>query len=246
MPWKLNMRGFTGMNNTDAFLEKYKQVEAEVRSQYNYDGNSTFAFLQGLPKYKQMATTIKTCREVRNLLQHVPKYNGEYSIVPSDDLVTFLDKLIQKVSERKTCSDVGIRFKDIYWRALDDSVKEAMHVMRQRTYTHVPILDDKQHVIGVFDENSVFDYLADEGIIDVDEDLQFRSIQKYLSVSGREMEEFLFLRPSAYVEDLEVLIDQAFNVSKRVGMAFLTQDGKKDSPLFGIVTPWDIIASNQT
>ena len=60
------------------------------------------------------------------------------------------------------------------------------------------------------------------------------------------MEEFLFLRPSAYVEDLEVLIDQAFNVSKRVGMAFLTQDGKKDSPLFGIVTPWDIIASNQT
>ena len=112
--------------------------------------------------------------------------------------------------------------------------------MRQRTYTLVPILDDKQHVIGVFDENSIFDYLAGEGIIDVDEDLQFRSIQKYLSVSAREMEEFLFLRPSAYLEDMEALIDQAFNKFTRVGMAFLTQDGKKASPLFGIVTPWDI------
>lgn len=231
------------MNSTDVFLDKYKQVEAAVRMVYSYDGESPLAFLKDLPQFKRFSRTIDTCRGIRNILQHSPKINGEYPLTPCNDLLPFLDRLIQCISERKRCSDIAIRYKDIFWCSLDDSVKDAMRQMRNCMFTHAPILDEDKRVIGVFDENSIFEYIADEGIVDIDDNIRFRTIQKHLSLTEREMEEFLFVAPGKYVEDLEEQIEEKFHNNKRVGIVFLTADGKQTSSLYGIITPWDIIAA---
>ena len=88
----------------------------------------------------------------------------------------------------------------------------------------------------------MFNYIAENEIIDVDDKLSFSDILQYLSVKGREMEEFLFIKPSMYVEDLEKEIQKYFNKNKRVGIAFLTTNGRENDPIQGIITPWDIIS----
>ena len=232
------------MNNADVFIEKYKELERMVRDTYHLKQEDSISYyLTRQEKYRKYKADIQYCQDIRNWLQHERKVNAEFAILPNDAIIGFIDNLISKIAGRKRCADIAIRGKDIYWRSLGDSVKDAMQEMRRCMYTHVPILTADQRVIGVFDENSIFDYLADEGIIDIDDDLRFDTIQKYISVTGREMEEFIFIKSTVYVDDLEDLIEKAFHNGKRVGMAFLTADGRQASPLYGIVTPWDIIAA---
>ena len=234
------------MNNAEVFIEKYKELERVVRETYHLKQEDSISYyLTHQEKYRKYKADIQYCQDIRNWLQHERKVNSEFAILPNEAIIGFIDSLISKIEGRKRCSDIAIWEKDIYWRSLDDRVKDAMQEMRKRTYTHVPILDSDRRVIGVFDENSVFDCLADAGIVDIDDALRFETIQKYLSVSGREMEEFIFMKAAEYVDELEDRVEQAFRKGKRVGMAFLTADGRQTSPLFGIVTPWDIIAADR-
>ena len=41
--------------------------------------------------------------------------------------------------------------------------------------------------------------------------------------------------------NLEKIFEKHFRKGQRVGMAFLTADGKATSKLMGIITPWDMI-----
>ena len=93
-----------------------------------------------------------------------------------------------------------------------------------------------------FDENSIFNYLADEEIIGVDDTLTFNDIKKYITLDNREMETFLFFKADAFVEELNRKIESEFNNGRRVGIAFMTATGKQSESLQGIITPWDIIA----
>lgn len=116
-----------------------------------------------------------------------------------------------------------------------------MAVMRERGFTHVPILDDNGAVIGVFDENSVFTYIADEKIVSIDDGLKFSDIQKHLSIEGREMEEFIFVKADSYVVELERLVENAFLKGRRIELALVTASGSPKEKLRGIITPFDII-----
>ena len=74
----------------------------------------------------------------------------------------------------------------MYCRTIDDSVVATIEEMRRNTFTYVPIVDGKK-VIGIFDENSLFFYVADKGTVDL-EDFYFAAIKDYIGLDGREME----------------------------------------------------------
>jgi len=230
------------MTNSEIFLEKYKQLEETVRSTYNLRNEDSISYyLSGQSKYKQYADDIRYCQEVRNLLSHKKKINNSFAIEPNEKMIQFIENLINSIKNRPKCSDIQIKFKDVYWRSISDNVKATMSVMRDKLFTHVPILDEDGFVIGVFDENSVFTYIADEEIVSIDETLKFADIKKYLSIIGREMESFVYIKASAYVEELESIIEEAFNKGHRIGLAFVTVNGSPKDKLQGIITPWDII-----
>ena len=230
------------MDKSQLFIEKYKELEAVVRKTYGLpEQDSISYFLKKQDKFKRYYDEISFCQEVRNFMQHKKKINGRFAIEPNDEMLSFIEQLIAKVASRPQCKDICIKFKDIEWRSPSDSVKATIKIMRQKVYTHIPIIENGV-LIGVFDENSLFNYIAENEIIDVDDKLSFSDILQYLSVKGREMEEFLFIKPSMYVEDLEIEIQKYFNKNKRVGIAFLTTNGRENDPIQGIITPWDIIS----
>ncbi len=230
------------MSNSELFLEKYKELEKAVRSTYNLrEQDSISYYLRERSEYKQYAEDIAYCQKVRNFLCHETKLDGDFAIEASDGMIKFIDKLILDIESQPKCSDIQICLCDVYWRFLTDSVKETMAVMRERGFTHVPILDDNGAVIGVFDENSVFTYIADEKIVSIDDGLKFSDIQKHLSIEGREMEEFIFVKADSYVVELERLVENAFLKGRRIELAFVTASGSPKEKLQGIITPFDII-----
>ena len=233
------------MTNADVFIEKYKLLEEAVRSTYHLeDGDSISYYLRGQAKYQRYRNEIKYCQDVRNLLSHKKKVDDRFAVEPSQQMIWFIDRLIEQIKNRARCCDVQIGIQKVYWQPINGSVKASMKMMRENLYTHIPILEDGR-VIGVFDENSVFNYLADEEIVAIEDNLTFENIRDYISLNGREMEEFLFFKSASYVDELEKEFDKALQKGKRIGVAFLTQTGKASDKLQGIITPWDMIAASE-
>jgi predicted transcriptional regulator len=231
------------MDNSQLFIEKYKELEAVVRKTNGLpEQDSISYFLKNQNKFNRYYDDISFCQEVRNFMQHKKKINARFAIEPNDAMLVFIEQLINRVTSRPQCKDICIKFQDIEWRSLSDSVKSTIKIMRQKVYTHIPIIENGV-LIGVFDENSLFNYVAENEIIDVDNKLCFADIRQYLSFQGREMEEFLFVKSTMYVEDLEKEIQKYFSKNKRVGIAFLTVNGRENEPIQGIITPWDIISA---
>ncbi len=234
------------MDNSQIYIEKYKRLEAVVRRVYRLPKKDSISyFLKHQKQFSKYYDDISYCQEVRNFMQHREKVNNRFAIEPNDAMLAFIDQLIQKIENRPKCRDICIKLRNIERRTLSDSVRETIKVMRRMVYTHIPIFENGV-LVGVFDENSLFNYVAENEIVDVDDDLTFADIREYLSLQGREMEEFLFVRASMYVEDLEKEIQRYFNQNKRVGIAFLTANGRENEPILGMVTPWDILSVPET
>lgn len=231
------------MDNAEIFIEKYKQLEKVVRSTYNLKASDSVAYyLKNQNRFKEFKEEIDYCREVRNLLSHREKINNDFTVKPSVGMIEFIDTLIEKVRSRTKCLSIAIDLPHVFWQDLNGNVKDTMKMMQQKLYTHVPILENGV-VVGVFDENSVFNYLADEEIVCVDDNLTFEDIKSFLSLADREMEEFVFIGKNYYVDELEEKIEQAFHRGKRIGLAFITENGKPTQKIQGLITPWDIISA---
>lgn len=232
------------INNAEIFIEKYKELENVVRTTFNLNNEDSISFfLTKQYKYQNDKEEIRYCQEIRNLIQHKKKLGDAYPIQPTVETIDFITALIEKVKNKKRCNDICVRFKDIYKNELDDKVKDAMHVMKREHFTCVPIMNGKK-VIGVFDENSLFEYLAQEEIIEIDSNLTFRDIEAFLSITEREMEEFVFFKSQEFVENLEIEFEKSLNRKKRISAVFLTPNGNKNEDITGLITAWDILGNS--
>lgn len=231
--------------DTNDYINKYIQLEKTVRKTYNLRKRDSISyFLSHKENFKELHYDIQYCQDVRNWLQHNKKINKDFAITPNDVMIDFIDSLIERIKSRSKCPDICIKVNDVYYQNIDGNIQTTIKAMRENCFTHIPILKDNI-VVGIFDENSVFNYIADNKIVMIDSKLKFSDIKQYLSIDDREMESFVFMPYDSYVEKLEDLIEMEFKKGKRIGMALLTSDGNKASPLMGIITPWDIIQSER-
>lgn len=230
------------MPNAEIFIEKYKQLEEVVRSTYNLkNSDSISAYLSSQNIYQRYRDEIRYCQEVRNLLSHKKKISNNFAVEPSQQMIDFIDNLIKKIKKRTKCYEIQISESHVCWKSINDSVKDTIKEMSKKLYTHIPILENGV-VIGVFDENSIFNYLSKQEIIMIEDKTIFNDIKDYIGLSDREMEEFIFFSPNSYLEELENEFEKAYRRGKRIGIAFITQNGSPYEKLQGIITPWDMIA----
>lgn len=230
-------------SNAEVFIEKYKELEEAVRNTYHLNRRDSISFfLERQEKYKSDKNEIRYCQEIRNLLQHKRKIGNAYPVEPTDKTIAYISSLIGKVRNRKKCCDICVRFSDIYRQTIDGNVKATVNVMREKAYTCVPIMDGKR-VVGVFDENSLFNYIGENGTNKLDGEFTFKDIERYLSLENRELEEFLFFDDSKLVDDLEYEFEKSFRRGKRIALVFLTPTGKADEEIVGMLTAWDVLGN---
>jgi len=233
------------MDNSEMFLEKYKNLEKAVRKTYGLKrAESISRYLTDKTKYKKFEDEIRYCQEVRNFLVHEKKISNDFAVEPSDAMINFIEELTKSIINLPKCHHIQVKFKNIYWRKMSDSVSETIAVMKERGFTDVPILNERGVVVGVFNENSVFCCIAEGKDVSADKDLCLCDIKEHLSISDRETESFVFVRPSLYVWELEDMIENALKTDRRIGIAFVTASGRDDEKLQGIITPWDVIKAN--
>lgn len=230
------------INRTEEFLDKYKQMETLVRNEYNLDNNeSVMNFLINNKDFKVIENELDLCRDTRNLLSHNPKINGEYAVYPSEEMIKLLDKVIQKVARPLKASNVMVKKSELCYMSMEDKVRDAMATMKENSYKHIPILEDGV-LVGLFSAKTVLDIMVTEGADAFSAEITFDMIQKYISIENVTSNKFTFVGNSTLVNEIKDIFKEDIDNKERINIIFVTQHGKRDEKLLGIITAWEIAA----
>ncbi len=230
------------MKNTDLFIDLYKQLEQLAVRKYNYpeDGKAVYN-LSLRPEFASLRAELDYCRAVRGILQHKPKIGSSYAVEPSDEMIALLQTTLNKVKNPPRAKDIAIPFGSILYKSMNDLVLPTMMEMQEKVYTHIPILQDGV-VVGVFSENTVFSYLADEQIVEIAQNMRFSDLAGYLPIEKHRAESFRFIGQTKLISEIRGIFEDALSRQDRIGLMFITKSGNPKEPLLGILTAWDVAA----
>lgn len=227
------------MKKTEEFIEKYKHLEALIRTNYNLKNDiSLITFFNSNSIFKPYLEKMRYIQDVRNLLQHKYKIGDEYPFEVADSLIKELDKMLETFSIRKRCKDIMLPYEKVYTASLDDKLYKTILHLKDKMYNHVPILQNNS-LIGVFDEISLYELYING--IKLNEETSFKDIRRYIDLFYRKREKFIFFDENDYIDNLILEFDKAYQEGKRIGLVFLNSSGKIDNHFNGIISTSDII-----
>lgn len=230
-------------NITEEFLDKYKQMENIVRNEYNLgDNDSIVNFLINSKEFKHIENELDLCRDTRNLLSHNPKINGEYLVYPSEEMIKLLDEVIQKVTKPLKASNVMVKKSELCFMSMQDKVKDAMITMKEHSYKYIPILEDGV-LVGMFSAKTILDIMTSEGVDAFKDDATFESISKYIAIENVSSKTFAFVGNSTPLCEVKDIFKEDVEHKERINIIFVTQHGKSDEKLLGIITAWEIASA---
>lgn len=235
------------MTNAEIFIEKFKELENLLRNKFGIQdySRSVLKEIENKPQFRHLKDDLNYIREIRNILQHKPSINGEFPIQPNSEINNNMQRIIDYINNPPKAYNYCIKIDNVCYADKDDIIFPYMQAMKENVYTHIPILDSGV-VKGVFSENTLFGALIEDELVYEKDKTTFSSplIKKYSELNNHASESFEFIRKDLYLEDVKVIFRKNFIANKRLAMVFITQNGRPEEKLLGIITPWDILIND--
>lgn len=224
-------------NKAGQFLERYREIEEWVLNNLNI---SEMKELEQMPQYKGIRSNLAFCRMLRNLLSH---YDWSKA---GNDLVIVTEQAVRQVNNLYyslnpvSLMRVAIRAGQIFASSPEDSVLAAVKVMQRNDYSYIPIVDNHR-IVGVFSTKTIMLLVANNTSFAFTESLKFKDIKDYIRLIDEPNAHYGFINPNMTVEDVSLKFQRSKARRVRLDMLFITDNGRSDGTLQGMVTPVEII-----
>ena len=155
-----------------------------------------------------------------------------------------IDDELGHSKESMIVADFWIPRDKIISCSLSDTISSVIVRMMDKRVSHVPVLNERMKVIGVFSENTMMkvwrantrlSHSATMRNID-----RFLSIDKNKSTDKQKFDVFKFVSKVTTAASLQKTFQTALENDERIGLFLVTENGNKNEPLLGITTAWDI------
>lgn len=184
-------------------------------------------------------------RDVRNALQH-PKHSSKGpSVEVSESFLREVQGLLSQLLNPVTASDVGVPRRDISIARPDDSLGQLAALMKRNGFSHLPILNERGAVFGVFNEAAVFDFIWGEQETIIGRDMRLSDILSNCAIDVERTETFKFVKPGTQLDFLVGMFRSIGSAKTRLGAVFVTASGQRNEPLQRMITAWDVLAADQ-
>lgn len=246
-----NIVNFTEEGNK--LIDLFKELEEIIRKKCNVSGiiteNTTLDFqIKELSKknsvVRKYQDELMIIKQVRNINTHQRNDKYGYVVCPNPDMNIKLKTIIDEIKNPPTIynSNICVKRQNMYCRNIDDTIEETIKVMIEKVYTHIPIFENDV-LVGVFSENTLLDIVNKETGILIGKDTTFRAFQDYLKIENHSSEEFKFISRNKNIYDIEDIFKDYFTRNKRLGCVYITENGKENEKILGMLTAWDIFGN---
>ncbi len=235
------------MTPSEEFLDLYKNIEETLQLRYQSKankrvGNPIMRFMD-TPEGKRFKEELNLCREVRNLLSHHARFDGEDAVQPSQKLIDFLARLLRYLENPPNAATIATPLHALLRARKDDSLVSLLNRMEERGFSHVPVLEDNR-LYGVLSVGTMFSYVKKNPDEPLGHDATVGRLWELLPVEQHINERFAFVSPDCPYESLRAYFNEGGPKKKRLAALFVTKNGQSDSALIGMMTPWDLLRVN--
>ena len=220
------------------FLDMYKQLEDALEDKYRHARRRCSSVVFEFTKDEESAPIrdkLNVCRELRNLLTHNANLQGVPVAEPSGPLMEAMQEVLDFVRRPPLALEFATKGEQVMRATSHQKVLRVMELMEKNGYSHVPVMKDGRFY-GVFSVGAVFRYVLRRRGKGLDPEATIKDLKGYLAVEEH-TENYEFVPADASY----IAVRQRFELprakNKRVAVIFITQDGKPDQPLLGMLTP---------
>lgn len=136
--------------------------------------------------------------------------------------------------------DKMIKATEVYTMTFEGSILDAIHKMREKNYTHTPIVEQSQ-VVGVFSENTVFKSLCTDLKVPIDDKLTFRGIERHICIEATSSI-YMFVKQDDLMSDVRDRFEREHKKNDRKDLILVTSDGTSNGQFLGLLTSYDLIS----
>ena len=227
------------MTTESIFTERWKVLESATRSAFpTWDGKEVEKFLKKMHVEGVDFTRLMALRMVRNAFAHNPMLDGRPIVSLNAGVIPFLDDVIAHIKKLPMAANILIPRSAVFSGLLNDTIASVVETMLKNVYSHVPVLDAEGKVVGVFSESTMLE-MNKAGIKD-DGKTTLNAVAEFLPCDRHVAEVFKFVPKNDSIAHIRHLCAEALQRHERIGMFFVTENGKSDELLLGILTVWDV------
>ena len=228
------------------FLRFYNELDSLLARHYgDYDRNHSVIarYASELSRSASFSVSLRgkkldEARAIRNTLVHDLDMNENRFISVSPTLLTFLQEEIARLSSPKTASSISTPISRLINARLEDKVGVLFSTMAEKGYMQRPVLSASKRLLGVLSPNAMLVYLIRH---DYSSTLTLQEMEEELKIENHICECYAFLPRNASIEEVEAIYNEHYLKGKKLAMVFLTESGKKEEAILGIITPHDIV-----
>ncbi len=239
------------ISRSDEFIFIYNELDAFMRKALGQSNETEHTFLinemgrRGNRLFEIHSYELRLFARLRNAIIHNPYQKDAHPIAePHQETVKKYRYLKNLVINPPKALSIAIPGAKIFTATLDTNVQHILHTMIDKSYTHIPIIEEGK-IIGIFGENTLFCYLAKTKDCIITNDFTMREFREFLSVEKHLNEYFEFVPRDALITEIEEIFEKGLKSLKRIAVVYITEHGKPDEKLLGMITSWDLAGSRQ-
>jgi CBS domain-containing protein len=232
-------------NSTEAFIRTFEDMVREVNKRAGLPSSHALEIDRASERdgaVRKNRALLMYIRDVRNALQHPQHRSDGHALQVSEAFLVEVRGLLNALKNPPTANSVGVARKQIKTAHLTDRLGDLAAQMKRGGFSHLPILDERGAVIGVFNEAALFDYLWAETETIVGRQMRISDIVAHCRLDAGHTEGFIFLAPRTPLDEVVERFAAVASPTNRIGAAFVTASGKRTEPLQRMITPWDVLA----
>ena len=232
------------MDQTSEFIDLFRQLEAALREAAVQEGGSKeFGnLLSAMAKrdtfIQQRWNEIDLCRQIRNILSHFPTIAGRRPLVPDEALIAVLRETVEHIEHPIRAIDAAMKRANLFTASMQSPVREILWQMRKRGFSHVPVMEGEA-LAAVFSVGTIFTATCREKVPPMDL-ATIADFMPDIMPDRHENERYVFVSSTEPLNQVKEHFQRPKSRQK-VAVVFVTADGGAQSPLQGMITPWDVI-----
>jgi len=227
---------------SEEFIRLYKEMEDELERKYSGEkrrySSVIYEYIND-PESVPVRKNLDVCRELRNLLTHNAEIGGEPVAEPSEPVVASLRRILDYVRRPPLALDFATPGSKIISADPDDRVLDIMRVMEKNGYSHIPVLE-RRRFIGVFSVSTVFSCVLHDPSFKIAPETPLRALSGMLPLE-KHMENYAFVHRETSITQARQMFEKPRGKNKRLSVIFITEHGRREEGLLGMLTPWDIM-----
>ena len=227
--------------NSERFLVVFNRIEKALE---RMTGSSTYVSFFKLIDYAKRKNAIirrfeddlREYGDLRNAIVH-HRTAVEYAIAePHDEVVEKIERIDRTLTEPPVAGEQFRRRVHIF--GPDDSLADALRMAEKKKDFQIPVYD-RGDFRGLISPSGLMEYLAET----VEDDVISREITTLSDIllhirTGRSYE---FISADLSIYAAEEMFSEAVVKGRRLDALLITESGRRDETLLGIITPWDLM-----